>query len=554
MITNEQKELLIKKYFDLLIEKYFRNHLGISHYTSDMILSGKEHFRKVLEFCLNKDPDFPNLDLVASNNPDNARDRIYNEDFLFRLCDESLAFINHPPKVAIAYFHEPNAQVFYANNIQRYITGEPLDHLHEERNNLSIVEKYKQNNLQSNEWLTDVDLIQLADSCGINNATVTNCNFSRPSEAILNLGMALHFKREDYAKNPSNNGKLILPLILETGSSLTPSKGFFSLFRSSQGIHWVSAIMDIDFKNRQININYMNSSSDWNTSQVEYVLRAAANFNQAERNEKGDYVHFGAFPGFNVSVNIDNYCLKQTNGWACGYYSFKNAVDHLPDNGNANFRMIRAFNPDGSRHSRHYFADDLRKNCYDLLLKDVPAPAPESKHSKISFHDILGKVKSKPYQPIVSEPKIEPVEDPYSIIEQMCLLRLDDYFNDKSSDSKSQCFDLRVNIRRIPSSLPLDERFNQLIDCLKLEINNLNKSSKRIFHRVKHHSLMYPQPINPDSNDDLSVVLQGLLTQVLNARKDISSNENTAQANTNTSQYILRTNNTNTSQYILRKK
>lgn len=108
---------------ELLLEKYFKEHLQFTDYSQASLLSGKAFFIRCIAFCQTLNVRFPNFELITSSYPD----RIYDENFFFGLCDHALGLATLGTYISIVYFDEIMAKSFYINNINRYLPGTVLE-------------------------------------------------------------------------------------------------------------------------------------------------------------------------------------------------------------------------------------------------------------------------------------------------------------------------------------------------------------------------------------------------------------------------------------------
>lgn len=491
--------MLDEKKITKLLERYFKNHKNVEDYQQENLKSGRENFVKVLEFCQSKSKDFPNLDLVASDNPN----REYDANFLFTLCDYALTIINTASQLDILSYNHEDAQIFYQDYINLYVSDVSLHNVHNPIENLSIVDKYLRNSLTFTEWLNEVDLKQLSIICELENYIITNCNFSLPSEAITNLGMALHLKREDLIKN-GNVDNACIPLFLETNATLG---GKNDEQFCAQGSHWVGAVLDIDFKNAEIDICYMNSlDDDLNMQEISSVLASATTFYNNEIDDHGRQIEFKAFPGYRVNVCFDEECLKQPNGWSCGYYAFKNVVDLLPDSGNENLKRIKARDP-YLYQTPYHFAGELRNIIYKLLIQNV-SKQPEEYQRIVNNDDKILRSRNKISSMIITQSDMD--ESNWREIQSLSLYELDRFLNDENMHFKIKCMDLMLQILSIPKNFTAEQKINCLIAYLSLQTVNHYLIDEKVPNKIKNYDSLWQPNLN-----ELQVLVRNIKHKIM---------------------------------------
>lgn len=445
MITDEKLKILL--------ERYFKFYLKISNYSANFLLNGKEYFIQALKFCENKNNDFPNLELVTTNNPD----RIQDERFLFLMLDAALRTNHSILGLVIEEFDEKKALAFYEKNINQYIKSTILQAVHNQRNNFCIIEKYQQGDLHYGEWLTDIDLEQLVYLCEIKNCIITFCNFKSENDAMSNIGMALHFQRENILiKNPHPEEKITIPLVLEVGSSNSII---------NQGMHWASAVLKIDLNLKEISVNYADSLFSFNRNKIKEILHNAITFSNSEYDSEGKLVQFNAFPNFDVKIKINN-SLTQMDYWSCGYRAFKYIVDQLPDNGNANFKFMKAC-PQSS--------EELLKCCFNLLLNNQHITQKDKKNFiNTALENIYSTYSTERHQ-----------EDAWNTLKEFSLTHLM-----SCKKSKHESRDLIIKISQISGKNNFDMKIKELIYILEESISKIPKkeNKSKFFSLFHHHS------------------------------------------------------------------
>lgn len=449
-----------------LIDKYFKDHLKLFNYTSEKLSSdSKNLFIKVLEFCQSQNADFPNLDLAASNNPDNE----YDVNFLFTLCDEAL-IINKSSMEISSYSHEA-ASLFHQTYIGLYISDFSLNDFHDSISNQSIVQKYNQRNLGFNEWLSEEDLRQLANRCGLSNFIITNCNFTDTDEAVNNLGTLLHFKREDLQKDPKNK-QVSIPILLEAGTLLLDTK----VSAQHQGSHWVGCVLDIDFDHKEADLYYMNSLDDYHWEFIANTLARAIQFHICETNKYCGQKEYNAFDGFNVNIRFLD-CLKQPNEWACGYYAFKNICELLPPTDNPFLKQIKQLDYELNYNNPNYFASRLRNLVYQALLNDI------ARQDQLTLQNH----KNAYYNNFFKTPIMNNNNDEanWKEVQTHCLSTLTQFFNDATMAYKGISSELISKINNIPKNFTAAQK----IECLMGYLNLQEVNDTRFMGSNHNHSL-----------------------------------------------------------------
>ncbi|MES2218191.1 MAG: hypothetical protein V4501_07255 [Pseudomonadota bacterium] len=238
--------------------------------------------------------------------------------------------------------------------------------LHADKNNLGIAEKFLAGKIHGQEWLTDVDLERMATVCGIKeNISITRLN-------PLDIGTILHFKRKKHVANTPYS----ISLLLNKGSS-----GDIS----SQGSHWVSAMLNVDPTTREINIVFRDSlhMSSIEQEKIKSELTKAINYQETVAGSPPKA--YRAFPGFKLTFDMaePNVApLQHADSWSCGYQAFKNLVDQLPVVNNTHFNELR--------NLVDVTADKLRGIFYRALLGGIELSTAALKEAKIDSKIVVG--------------------------------------------------------------------------------------------------------------------------------------------------------------------
>lgn len=176
----------------------------------------------------------------------------------------------------------------------------------------SLTDKFLANQLTAHEWLTDIDIRKLLQTCGLDNTYIGSLDANA-------IGYALHCIRVQH-QHDAPLRVYQLPMMINcgpTGSML------------DQGSHWVSAIATIDptQKPGSITFDYQDSSNltPENKTKILHTLQEAARYPN-NLNAQPEDKQFRAFANYHTQCHFNDRDT-QTETWLCGYQAVKDLIE-----------------------------------------------------------------------------------------------------------------------------------------------------------------------------------------------------------------------------------
>ena len=243
-----------------------------------------------LEYIHKNVGDYFNYDYLASETNDDRRKEI--RAILFGLLDNS--FVQDKESSQFIRFDTVAFHVHWKQQKESALLNVSLKEIHGSPFNLSIKEKALHNQLGSEEWLTDVDLLDLLRAANIRSEV--HINHLSTSE----LGTTLHFIRQ---KNTGSLSPYKARLLLNVGSN-------------DSGTHWVYAILTINPVEKKISAKLCDSMRLSDQQKQDYSKKLLSAIRYNERTESQNIIK--AFPEFEVTTTIEG-TDQQHDSWSCGY-------------------------------------------------------------------------------------------------------------------------------------------------------------------------------------------------------------------------------------------
>ncbi|WED43185.1 hypothetical protein [Legionella cardiaca] len=306
-----------------------------------------QNLAKALDFFHNVDEENLSLTAVGSENDITRADHKKHYEMLATLLDKFVVFSDETPPVATE-FNEKDATLM-SIELKQGFEARSLRDLHAQRSNLGVAEKFLNQRLSANEWLSDLDLGRALTKLGARNKVhITRLN-------AADIGMILHFERE---KHGASLAPYSIPLLINCGSSGS---------LTSQGSHWTEAMIRVNPATNTITIDYADSMSI--EQDVAAILRDAVHYN--ERSVVRDVEKlYSAFPGvvgdsLTINIHSDN---SQADSWSCGYRALHRLLSHphFPVAG-----IDTASPPWSTFINTPYVSSPLRDAVFQLLIDNL---------------------------------------------------------------------------------------------------------------------------------------------------------------------------------------